>query len=476
MLHLPSGKHHAGSTLVPKARKASPDVSVPLADLAPHHKPVLRRIVDDWWERLYALAFGRVPLGDQARLYDANHPRRDYVWNTIGQSLWGALFPVLTIVATQLAGAEEAGRFNLAFTVATLLLFMGNYGVRTYQVSDLDEMDSFAAYQIQRAATCLIMLATGATYCLVRGYDTAMMLISAGAFGYRAIDAFADVFEGRLQQMDKLYLSGISIALRTAIPLAVFTLLLAVTHSLPVASVALAASELAVLLLVTLPLTLLETPASRAWEWLEVRELFVECFPAFVALFLFNLIESMPKFAMEGVLPYEDQVYFSAIYFPAQMALMVVGFIYKPQLVRLAGIWQDSSQRARFDLIVAAMLGACVVVSLVLLLFVATLGIPLSSIMYGTDFEPFRAAQYLMICAGGLAAAIDFLFQILTVLRAQSAATRLYVAAFLFVTVASMAFVRTSGFMGAVHAYLAVMVVLFVALGAQYLLVRMRNS
>ena len=438
-------------------------------------EPWLRRIVNQWWERLYAMAFGRVPLGDQARLYSANRARHDYVWNTVGQTLWGALLPILTIVATQLCGAEEAGRFNLAFTIATLLLFLGNYGVRTFQVSDLDEMDSFGAYQVQRAITCAVMLALGWAYCVVRHYDAAMVVIATGAFLYRAIDAFSDVYEGRLQQMDKLYLAGISLSLRSAVPLVVFAALLLATGSLPVASIALAIAELAVFLVVTLPLALLETPVSRPWEWLEVREIFRECLPAFAAMFLFNLIETMPKFAMEGTLPYEDQVYFSAIYFPAQMALMAVGFIYKPQLVRLAGIWQDPDRRRRFDLIVIAMLGACVVVTLGMLAFAAVLGIPLASLLYAADFEPLRGAQYLMLVAGGFAAASDFLFQILTVLREQASATRIYLGAFAFVAIASNVLIRTSGFMGAVMAYLAVMVLLFSLLALQYVLARVRS-
>lgn len=442
---------------------------------APAREPYLRRVINEWWERLYALAFGGMPLSDHARHYASNETTRDYVWNTVGQTLWGTLFPLLTIVATQLAGAEEAGRFNLAFTVATLLLFLGNYGVRTFQVSDLDEMDSFGAYLVQRVMTCLLMLGCGALYCAVRAYDAPMTLIVAGAFAYRAIDALADAFEGRLQQMDKLYLAGISCALRSVIPLVAFSVLLLVSGSLPVASIGLAVAELVVLVLVSVPLTLLETPESRPWQWLEVREIFQECFPAFVAMFLFNLIETIPKFSMESVLPYEDQVYFSAIYFPAQKALMAVGFIYKPQLVRLANIWADRTRRARFDLIVAAMLGACVVVTAAMLLFAAVVGIPLASLLYATDFERFRQAQYLMLGAGGLAAAIDFLFQILTVLREQATATRIYLGAFVFVSVASAVLVRTVGFMGAVHAYCAVMVVLFVTLLAQYLRIRWRD-
>ena len=436
--------------------------------------PFLRRIVDAWWDRVYLLVFGRVPVGDHAQLYEAGRTSKDYLWNTLGQSLWGALFPLLTIISTQLTGAEEAGRFNLAFTIATLLLFLGNYGVRTFQVSDIGEMESFSAYKVQRILTCLAMIAVGWAYCTVRAYDTNMTLIMAGAFGYRAIDAFADVYEGRLQQVDKLYLSGISIALRALLPLLGFSALLLVTRSLAVASVALALVEAATVCLITIPLTLLETPVSRTWRAVEVREIFRECFPAFTAIFLFNLIETVPKFLMEGALPYEDQVYFSALYFPAQMTLMAVGFIYKPQLVRLATIWQDPTKRRRFDLIVLLVLGACVLVSLGMLAFAATLGIPLASLLYATDFEKFRVAQYLMLVAGGFAAAIDFLFQILTVLREQASATRLYVAAFIFVSAVSTTLIHTIGFMGAVYAYLAVMVVLFTLLFVRYLLVRLQ--
>lgn len=462
MPQLPFGKHKQTAQRAVKSPRRSPIA-------------VLRQVVEQWWERLYLLAFGKVALGDQARIYSSGKTGRDYVWNTVGQTLWGSLFPILTVIATRLAGAEEAGRFTLAFTIATLLLYLGNYGVRTYQVSDLDEMDSFAAYQIQRFITCALMLLAGWAYCTLRHYEGGMALISAGAFAYRAIDAMADVYEGRLQQMDKLYLSGVSLSLRTVVPLVVFTITLLASKSLPAASIALAVSEIVVVLLVTLPLALLETPVSRPWQALEIKELFRECFPAFAAMFLFSLIDTMPKFAMEGVLPYEDQVYYSAIYFPAQKSIMAVGFIYKPQLVRLANFWQDPTKRARFDLIVLAMLGACVVITAGMLLFAAIVGIPLASLLYATDFEQFRMAQYLMVIGGGLAAAIDFLFQILTVLREQASAMRLYVVAFAFVALAANTLIRMLGFMGAIYSYVAVMTLLFTLLALQYVLVRVRS-
>jgi len=438
------------------------------------HMAQVKEVVNGWWDRLLDVADKR-SFSAGASEYAANQTKRDYVLNTVGLAAWGALFPVLSIIATQLAGAEQAGMFSMAFTTATLMLYIGNYGVRTYQVSDLDEADSFASYQVQRAITVLAMLAVGWIWCAVRGYDHDMTLITWGAFGFRAVDALADAYEGRLQQMSKLYLAGVSLAVRSVLGIVVFTLLLFITHNLVVASLGMAIAALASFVVLTVPLALLETPKSRSVDRIEITELFVECFPSFAAQFLFALIESVPKFAMEGVLPYDNQVFFNAIYFPAQSILMIVGFVYKPQLVRIANVWADPGKRTRFDLIVLAMLGASVLVTAVMLVVFGMVGIWFNGVCYGVDFEPYRTAQYLMIVAGGLSAGIDFLYQIITVLRRQAQATITYLAAFVVAALASVILVRMVGFNGAVYSYLAVMVLLFAMLVGQYALIRFKR-
>ena len=434
-----------------------------------------REVVNRWWDRLLDVADKR-SFSKGASEYEANQTTNDYVLNTLGLAAWGALFPILSIIATQLAGAEQAGMFSMAFTTATLLLYVGNYGVRTYQVSDIDEADSFASYQVQRIITVVIMLLMGWMWCAVKGYDQDMTLITWGAFGFRAVDALADVYEGRLQQMGKLYLSGVSQAVRSVLGIIVFFILLLVTRNLVVASIGMAISAVATFVLLSLPLAFMETPKSRSIDRTEIIELFVECFPSFAALFLFALIETVPKFAMEGVLPYDNQVFFNAIYFPAQAILMIVGFVYKPQLVRIASVWADKSKRASFDVIVFAMLMVCVAVTVVMLFVFGAVGVWLNGLMYGVDFEPYRMAQYLMIIAGGFSAGIDFLYQVITVLRRQAQATITYFVSFVLVTLAAIILIRLVGFDGAVYSYLAVMVALFVMLGVQYALIRYKRT
>lgn len=436
--------------------------------------PLVVRLANDWWDRLISSVFSG-SLANQTARYAAHRTTRDYIFNSAGLAVWGALFPILTIICSQLVGTEEAGMFSMAFVYANLLQFFGMYGVRTFQVSDVDEIESFGAYQLHRILSCLVMLGVGWLFCLARGYADGMLTICYATFAFRAIDAFADVYEGRLQQQDKLWLAGLSQGIRCAASVIVFALALFVTRNVATASIALAIAAGVSLVLVTVPLAYLETERSRGWRLVEIREIFAECLPTFLATFLFSLIETVPKFAMEGALPYSDQLFFNAIYFPAQFIAMGLGLVYKPQLVRLATIWSNPNHRKRFDLIVIAISGVGVAIAAVMLVLNVLIGPPLLGLLYGADFEPIRSELYMMIIAGGLSAVVDFLYQIITVLRRQDVATRIYLIAFAVSAVLSVSLVNTIGFSGAVWAYTLSMGVLFVLLVIQYVLLRVKG-
>lgn len=436
-----------------------------------HEPGPIARLANAWWTRLIESIYDG-GLAAQDAEYDSGETARDYLWNTVGIGVWGMVFPVLTVVATQLAGIEHAGMFSMAFAAGTLLMFLSNFGVRTYQASDIDERCSFASYQAHRWLTSLLALAVGILYCTVRGYDATMLTLSIGVYIYKIVDGLADVYEGRLQQEDKLYLAGISQALRSAAAILSFSALLLVTRSIAVAGAGMAIASAATLILVTIPLALLETEASRHMNPLEVGNLFRHCLPLFSALFLFNLIESLPKFAMEGMLPYDSQLYFNALFFPAQGILLAAGFLYKPQLRRLANIWANPRRRRRFDLIVLAMIAVIALMTAGTLAFMGWLGIPLMGLMYGVDFEGYRAIAYLMVIAGGVSAAIDFLYAIITVLRRQESATRPYLITFAFALVVPTVLIWLMGLTGAVAGYLASMVLLLALLSVEYRRIR----
>lgn len=432
----------------------------------------LVRVVNQWWGRLLGAA-SEGTLAEQEAIYAPHKTSRDFIFSTIGFGTWGLVFPILSIVVTQLSGTELAGMFSLAFVTGTLLMYVGNYGVRTFQASDLSEKHSFSEYQINRVITCLAMILIGLIYCNIRQYEGQMFLISIGVYLYRMVDALADVYEGRLQQVDKMYLAGISQAVRSVAAVVIFTIFLLISKDVGLSSVAMAVTAVISFVVLTFPLAYMETPKSRRWTVAGVQDLFKQCFPLFIALFLYNFIDNMPKFVMEGVLSYDNQLYFNALYFPAQAILMTVGLIYKPLIVRLTNLWVDPEKRKRFDLAIVAMIGIIIVITLFNILIMAWIGIPILSFLYGVDFEQFRSLSYVMLVAGGVTAAIDFLYQAITVLRRQGAVTKLYLITFGFSILIPMLLINFTGLPGAITGYLITMSLLFVLLVSEYISIRL---
>lgn len=427
----------------------------------------IKRAVNNWCNRL----LGVVSEGsfDQEEEFASHKTTRDYICNTIGTGAWGMVFPILTIVVTQLCGVEQAGMFSMAFIIGTLLMIIGNYGMRTYQVSDIKEVHSFSDYQISRVVTCIAMMAVAYVHCGIRGYSEQMFTICMGVCVYKMIDGLADVYEGRLQQKDKLYLAGISQAFRSVVVFVVFSLFLLITRDLGISSIAMAVAAIATFLVLTFPLALLETPKSRRQSTQSIIALFKQCFPVFIALFMYALIDNMPKFVMETALSYDNQLYFNALYFPAQAILLTVGFVYKPLLVRMAQMWADAEKRNRFHLVILAIVAMVIALTLVVIFLMGWIGIPIMSFMYGIDFEQFRGLSFIMIAAGGVTAIIDFLYQVITVLRRQKSVMKLYVITFGFSLFVPILLIDFTGLPGAVIGYLIVMTILMVLLVWEYI-------
>ena len=452
---------HAGAPGAPQT---------PRGQRPPRQNPIAR-LVNQWFDRVMG-AISDGGLSGQEEHYAAHRTTRDFIWNTVGVGAWGMVFPLLTMIATQLMGVEQAGMLSMAFITGSLLMILANFGVRTYQISDVEETHSFADYQVNRWITCVLMVLVGVAYCSIRGYESEMFYISIGIYLYRMVDGLADVYEGRLQQVDKLYLAGASQAIRSVLALVVFAIALFVTRNMVVAAFAMAIAAAATFVVVTYPLTLLETPKSRKASPASVLALFKNTAPLFVALFLYAVIDNMPKFVMEGQLSYDNQLYFNALYFPAQGILITAQLVYKPLLVRMAGVWQDAGKRRQFDLIMVGILLVIVGITVANVAVMAWIGVPVMSFLYGVDFEQFRGLMLIMLAAGGVTAAIDFLYQTITVMRRQKDVTTLYLVTFGFSLFVPILLVTFTGLPGAVLSYLIVMSILFVLLVWEYFRIR----
>lgn len=424
-------------------------------------------IMKSWKNRLME-GVQHQDFANQVALYGSHRTVKDYLCNALGQACMGLMFPLLTILVSQICGCDSAGQFSMAFVVASVFQFIALFGVRTFQVSDVSEQDSFAAYQLQRILTCIIMAVISWVYLTLRHDSELMSSLLFSLMTFKLVDSLADVYEGRLQQCDKLYLAGISQAIRCGGACFVFMLVLILFRDVQTATRALALFAGVSFVIITYPLAKFETPKSRGWEAIELSELFYECFPAFLGQFLFALIDSSPKFIMEAILDYQQQLYFNALYFPAMAIVLVAALVYKPQLMKLSMLWTQSDNTKRFDtqtfIIATSIIGITVLMAFIMWNWGATL----NGILYGVSFKHLQLEQLGMVIAGGLSACIDFFFQLLTIIRKQANAFTSYLISFGFVIICSLICITTLRFSGAVGSYVGAMILLCMLLCLQY--------
>ena len=152
-------------------------------------------------------------------------------------------------------------------------------------------------------------------YSSARGYDAQMATIGLGVYLYKVIDGVADVYEGRLQQADKLYLAGMGQTLRSVGVIAIFSvaLFLHAQHAHRDHGYGHRRDRLA-----RAGHCAARPARDRKIAPGEPARGRPPVYPVRSALWCIVPVQpyrSMPKFVMEGTLAYKYQLYFNALFF-----------------------------------------------------------------------------------------------------------------------------------------------------------------
>ena len=87
-----------------------------------------------------------------------NIKKDSYIWNTIGGLINAFQSVIILMVLTRSLDMEYAGIFTIAWAIANLVITIGKYGVRNYQVTDVNEKYSFNDYFSNRVIVSILMI------------------------------------------------------------------------------------------------------------------------------------------------------------------------------------------------------------------------------------------------------------------------------------------------------------------------------
>ena len=353
------------------------------------------------------------------------------------------------------------------------MLFVGQYGLRRFQSSDINEKYTFREYHGMRFITCGVMIIASAGYCfhgiLFRDYGWDKFTIIFLICLLKVIQAYADVLHGHMQQKGRLDVAAKASAVRFLAELVSCCTALILTHDLLLSSV--------ICILVSLTVLLL-TSVNAARDYCDTlrpsigagkfRMLLIEGFPLFLSLFLNMYISNAPKYAIDAHLTEEIQTYYNVLFMPAFVIQLIAYFIFNPILTTYAKLWL-SEKREDYRKLCRMIRRQCLILlglTALAVLVALTIGIPVLAFIFDLDLTGHRIDLAILMVGGGAMAYGVFFNYVITIIREQLFLLISYGIAAIAALVLSGPFVVHAGITGASLLYAVLMCVLAALLGA----------
>ncbi len=434
----------------------------------------------------------------------------NYIWNAIGGMLNAGQSVLVLIIVTRVCGLEAAGLYSIAFATGNLFMYLGNYGVRNYQVSDVDEKFPFRSYILHRLLTVALMLLVAAVYCtysLLRGaYSPAKTMTVAAMCLLKAIDCLEEVLEGRLHQRGRLDLAGKMMTVRLLISIGGMLAVLVATRNLLTATNAaiILAAAAVILMAAACRRTLLPlqpapelvadvgnagaapgaaaknrgaatspaaasaaVSAARRGALRDAAVLMRVCFPVCAANFLSFYLINAPKYAIDAAMNETAQAQYNFIAMPVFVIQLLGMFVYQPVLVRMTLSWNSADQKGFLRDFLRITAGLLIIAALCLG-GAYVLGIPVLSALYATDLSALKPELLLILTGGVFLAMNGFYSAVLTLMREQNRIPFMYLAGAVLSLILTPHFVGISGIMGAVISFVLIMAIVCALLSAQF--------
>lgn len=400
-----------------------------------------------------------------------NINRSTYVWNAVSATMLAMQSPVILMVLQRTNGTADAGIFSIAIAIANLMMYVGQYGIRRFQASDVKEQFSFEDYHGMRIITCTILIIASLAYGLFgmfyRGYSQTKFAAIFMVCMLKFIQAYSDVYHGNMQQKGRFDVAAKATAFRYTFEIVILALMLIATHNLLLSTFVCVASSIVVMFLMSV------NAGSHYCKSLKprfkgeaIKGLFIEGFPLFVSMFLNTYIGNAPKYAIDAYLTDDVQAIFNYIFMPAFVVQIVAQFIFNPIITDYARLWHDHTLKSynRFVKSLRKMSVAVLGLTLLGLAVAATIGIPVLSIVFGVDLAGYKKELCIIMLGGGMLAYATYFSTVIAIIRIQKTLVICYGVVSAMALILSKPFVAGGGIVGASWMYVMLMAVLAVAL------------
>lgn len=399
---------------------------------------------------------------------------RDTVWYSLGTVCGSASSMIILLIVTRIMGQEISGKFSLAWSAAQLMLTIGWFNTRQYQVSDVSGENSYYEYLMAKFLSSFIMVIVGFIYVKIFNYDKMTQEITLALCVLMISEVFADFFCGFFQCNNKLHIGGRSYVVRNLGYLAIFSVTLYIWKNMILSVVSAIVFVATWLIVFDYQLVKRIPKQNNLIRVKNILNIFVDCFPLFVGLFITSFITNIPKNAINAYMHNREQASYNILFMPTAVINMFNMFICVPYYTKLALMWNEGKRREFFS-ILYKIVGVVAVITVTVVFGGGILGIPVLSWLYGVDLYSYRVAFVILIFGGGFNGLISILTYVITVFRKQRIVVYIYIVSAICAQLVSGTLVIKCGLTGASLTYVLAMVLICIGLTG-YIMFHVRRS
>lgn len=405
--------------------------------------------------------------------------KRAIFWNTLAGLVNAGQSSFLLFFIARCCGVITAGIYSFAFANANLLLCIGKYGLRKFQITDTSEEYSFAEYFISRIITSVLM-AVGLIAFLVytrfaHDYSIEKTLVIIGMAILKIIDAIDDIFLGMFHQKGRLDIGARNSCLRNIFTIISMAIMVFITHELIISIVVgIIVSVCGVIIAVSKSYHCVTNKPMSDFTFKNVFRLLIFNFPLVAGDCLLVYIGNAPKYSIDKYLSEDLQGYYGIISLPILIISLLSDFIFMPFLVHFAEAWNEKNIR-RFNMLLFQQLIAIMFFSVIIIFIGYWAGIPILSFIYKVELSEYGLEFVILLLGGAFSAIFSLLYTLVTVIRYQRCIIPIYLLTAFVVAALSSVCVKSFELLGACYIYFGASVILTL-LFASVLFFKERNN
>ncbi|MBQ5475351.1 MAG: lipopolysaccharide biosynthesis protein [Lachnospiraceae bacterium] len=348
--------------------------------------------------------------------------RNTFFWNAFGAVMNSFQTMLLLLVITRTGNDNDSSIFVMAYAVGNLVLNLGKYGVRQYQVTDVNEEHSLKDYlQARYASMTMMMVAIGA-YLLVKifngGYTREKVIVILCICLVKAVEAFEDVYQGRMQQKGRLDTAGRILGIRLLIFIIGYAVMYILTKNLVLTSVVNLAITVVLSIIMNGCVMYKFKEEDRETDKHSVNRILIECLPLCACMCLNMYVANAPKYTIDTVVSDDIQTKFNIIFMPVFIIALLANFIFQPFLKGMGETWSEGKTgklaRTAFKFTIVI-----VIIDLVITFVGSFIGAPVLGAVYGVNLKDMNKELIVFMLAGGLVALQNLYIMIITTVRHQ---------------------------------------------------------